>query len=350
MRFTRRYGFQFTRELRPVRKLFTLGLSLLVGLVFIWINHQPSNAYSGLTTQTPTSLPASKPLILLWQANIAPDDIVIDAGFIALDDAGNCYVASASGYPIKKFDSNGKFVGTFDAKGAAHDQLSSETGITVDKQGNLYVNDFEKTRVLKFNHDGKLITTWTTEPPVGPTGIGTDSKGNVYVANHRTHEHYIQKFDTNGKLINQWGSEGTGEGQFLGGSRSGPETLAIDIYDNIYVTDPGNHRIQKFDSNGKFLSQLGNTDDNGDPLFRIPGWMAVDTQGNIYVNDTFYLQKFNASGDLIARWEITRGGDLDRLGWIAVDKRGDLYASARGTVTSERGTFNIRILKKFKQP
>ena len=63
---------------------------------------------------------------------------------------------------------------------------------------------------------------------------------------------HVQKFDSNGKFITKWGSEGTGDGQF-----NGPEGIAIDSSGNVYVSEYGNNRIQKFDSNGNFITKWG---------------------------------------------------------------------------------------------
>ena len=59
--------------------------------------------------------------------------------------------------------------------------------------------------------------------------------------------HCIQKFDPNGKLILKFGSYGTANGQF-----KNPSDIAIDNEGNIYVTDYGNHRVQKFKPNPEF--------------------------------------------------------------------------------------------------
>ena len=55
----------------------------------------------------------------------------------------------------------------------------------------------------------------------------------------------IQKFNSNGTFITKWGSDGTADGQF-----SGPAGVAVDSSGNVYVADLGNNRIQKFTSNG----------------------------------------------------------------------------------------------------
>ena len=66
----------------------------------------------------------------------------------------------------------------------------------------------------------------------------------------------IQKFDSNGTFITKWGSEGTGDGQF-----DSPHGIALDSSGNVYVVDYYNNRIQKFDSNGTFITRWGSEGD-----------------------------------------------------------------------------------------
>jgi DNA-binding beta-propeller fold protein YncE len=61
----------------------------------------------------------------------------------------------------------------------------------------------------------------------------------VYVVERLNYR--VQKFDSNGNFITKWGSEGDGEGQF-----DIPEGIAIDSSGNVYVADTHNSRIQKF--------------------------------------------------------------------------------------------------------
>ena len=73
----------------------------------------------------------------------------------------------------------------------------------------------------------------------GPRGITTDSSGNVYVADVGNDR--IQKFDSDGNFITKWGSEGTGDGQF-----DAPRGITTDSSGNVYVADGFNDRIQVF--------------------------------------------------------------------------------------------------------
>jgi len=63
----------------------------------------------------------------------------------------------------------------------------------------------------------------------------------------------VAKFDKNGKFIKSWGSRGTESGQF-----NVVHGIAIDAQGNVYVADSGNKRIQVFDGDGTFKSQIGN--------------------------------------------------------------------------------------------
>ena len=108
-----------------------------------------------------------------------------------------------------------------------------------------------------------------------PRGIAVDSSGNVYVVDMDNNR--VQKFDSNGKFITKWGSYGNGDGQF-----SYPAYIAVDTSGNVYVVDSG--RIQKFDSNGKFITKWG-SEGSGEGHFSAPGGIAVDSSGNVYVAD-----------------------------------------------------------------
>jgi len=80
-----------------------------------------------------------------------------------------------------------------------------------------------------------------------------------------------------------------------------PHGIAIDRNSNIYVADTINSRIQKFSSDGQFITMWKATDDG---LFNVPQGIAVDTSGNVYVADagTNYIYKFSPDGDFIAKW------------------------------------------------
>ncbi len=79
----------------------------------------------------------------------------------------------------------------------------------------------------------------------------------------------------------QWGSNGTGDGQF-----SGPSYIATSSQTgNVYVTDSQNHRVQVFDEDGEYVNQWG-SNGTGDGQFQRPTGITVDASDNVYVMDT----------------------------------------------------------------
>jgi len=151
--------------------------------------------------------------------------------------------------------------------------------------------------VQKFDHTGEFIMQWgsfgTNDGQFYfARGIAVDpSDGAVYVVDMGNHR--VQKFDTSTnvlpQLIAKWGGGGPGhassaQAQEAGQLRS-PWGIAVDRNGDVYVTDTGNHRVQKFDREGNFMTQWGGFG-NGDGQFNFPYGIAVDGRGSIFVVDS----------------------------------------------------------------
>lgn len=106
---------------------------------------------------------------------------------VAVDSAGNAYVADPFSNRVSKFDASGNFVLKMDASGSGNAQFALPFCVAVDKMDNFYVADLGNRRFQKFDSSGRFLTAYGT-PGIGNGGIGyavgvaVDSKGNVAVS------------------------------------------------------------------------------------------------------------------------------------------------------------------------
>jgi DNA-binding beta-propeller fold protein YncE len=126
--------------------------------------------------------------------------------------------------------------------------------IRIDPQGNVWTVDAQSSAVLKFTPEGKLLMRIavggqpeTTNPFCGTTDIAFAPNGHLYISDGYGNARILE-YTADGKRLREWGSKGTGLGEFRL-----PHGIAVDENGVVYVADRENGRIQLFDSQGKFL-------------------------------------------------------------------------------------------------
>jgi DNA-binding beta-propeller fold protein YncE len=109
--------------------------------------------------------------------------------------------------------------------------------------------------------------------------------GHLYVMSGPSGVPYITEFDATGNVVTQWGTDGHGPGQFFG-----PTGLGLDASGDLYVADSNNYRVQVFGPTGNYLGQWG-SHGSGNGQFGWPADVAV-VGSSIYVLDAQRIEQF----------------------------------------------------------
>jgi DNA-binding beta-propeller fold protein YncE len=220
---------------------------------------------------------------------------------VALDRAGNIYVADAGNFAIRKITVGG-VVST-----VAASLLGGPTGVAVDMVGNIYVAEYGGRTIDKITTSG-VVSTFAGTPDVAgsadgpassaqffaPTGVAVDGSGNVYVADYLNCT--IRKISTAGVVSTLAGAANTGGNTDGFGSAARfnlPRGVAVDGAGNVYVADSHGHTIRKITPLGLVSTIAGaayipgaGDGIGGAARFNLPQGIAVDGSGNVYVADT----------------------------------------------------------------
>jgi tripartite motif-containing protein 71 len=126
------------------------------------------------------------------------------------------------------------------------------------------------------------------------------------------------------QFVLQWGSEGRGDGQFRN-----PYGVAVDRDGNVYVADSSNGRIQKFNSDGQFLAKWSSPRPPTPESGNLPGRIAVDVSGNVFVTYYYRVEKYSSSGQFLTAWgrSGSEDGEFASPTGIDVDAAGNVYVA-----------------------
>jgi len=319
-----------------------------------------SNSNSGVATTLAT--PRWAVTILAGQAGTSgsQDGAPADARFqtpggVAVDSAGNVFVADTGNNAIRKISPSG-VVTTLAGQAGSHGSLDSQGsaarfwapfGIAVDRSGNVYVAEVANGIIRKISPAGQagtlagLAGNPGTNDGAGdnaqfrnPWGVAVDSKGTVYVAD--TSSSTIRKITYVGTVSTLAGLPGNpGFSDGIGGQARfwNPHGVAADGAGNLYVADTGNNIIRKITPDGMVSTLAGRAGSpgmaDGAPgvsQLRQPQGLAVDNAGRLYVADTDNraIRVLTGAG---AMSTLAVAGDLGHPDAIAVDSAGNIYVA-----------------------
>jgi dienelactone hydrolase/DNA-binding beta-propeller fold protein YncE len=183
--------------------------------------------------------PTGKVLLLLGKRDVPGNDSATfnRATDVAVAPNGDFFVSDGYGNNrIVKFSPTGDFVKTWGVRGKAEGEMNLPHAVQFDALGLLHVADRENNRVQVFDQNGAFVRSYGGFAPFGLT-IAPDQT--LFVADGR--ENKCLHMTLYGKVLSEWGSQGSGPGQF-----QLPHCIAVDRNGNVYVGEVGGKRIQRF--------------------------------------------------------------------------------------------------------
>ncbi len=237
---------------------------------------------------------------------------------LAMDPAGNLYVADSGTNRVRRISPAGQIVtlagsglqGFVDNVAPGVARLYSPAAVAADGPARIFVADTSNHRVRQI-FPGSLIRTVAgsggaglgadgrpgLETPLhGPRGLASDGRGNLYISDTLGHRVMIQL--PSGVLLTVAGNASAGFGGDGGRAELAqlfqPNGIAADGAGNLYIADTGNHRIRKVDASGIITTIAGDGVEgfygDGGPALRaalsFPRAVAADGNGNVYIADT----------------------------------------------------------------
>lgn len=254
---------------------------------------------------------------------------------VTVDGSGSLYIADSVSNRVLKVSAagtvtllagNGSFAFSGDGGPAASAGLFEPMGVAVDSGGNVYIADSQNNRIRKVNSSGAISTVAGSGNPTfsgdggpatsaglyAPLGVAVDNSGNLYIADNANFR--VRKVDKTGTITTVAGGaavpgfSGDG-GPAVGAGLNLPGGLAVDANGNIYIADVGNNRIRKVNTAGVISTVAGNgtkgfSGDGGPAtsaslnLDSAHEGLAVDGAGNLYIPDpgNNRVRKVDSSG------------------------------------------------------
>lgn len=256
---------------------------------------------------------------------------------VAVDNAGNIYVADSQNYRVRKITPDGGVTtfagstyGTSDGTGTTA-QFFAITDVAIDVAGNIFVSDLNRIRKItptgvvstiagSIGAGGFVNGTGTAAKFNNLQSIALDATGNIYVADRDNDR--IRKITPAGVVTTFAGSTaGFQDGTGTSAKFSYPCGVTVDTNGNVYVADTWNDRIRKITPTGVVTTLAGSTNGYIDATgtaakFQSPSSVTADTAGNIFVADYNRIRKITSTAEVTTLAGSTQGY-LDGIGTVA---------------------------------
>lgn len=286
---------------------------------------------------------------------------------LAMDSAGNLYVADSANFTVRKVAASGAVVTLAGAPGVSGSsdgiglsaRFSVLTGIAVDGSGNVYVAD--NSAIRKITPAGIVTTLAGVSGAAGdadgqgaaarfnhPWGLAAAADGTIYVAD--SGNYLIRAISTNGTVstfAGTRGMRGRADGSRASATFIGPQGVALDGGGNLYVTDwygppapnipEGSTLVRKIGADGTVSTLAGTiAGETGPAAFRDTFAIAADGSGNVYLAAARNVHRVSPIG--VISTVVASSPAFQSLEGIALDGTGNLYVADRPSHAISRVT------------
>ena len=296
---------------------------------------------------------------------------------VAVDDAGNLFIADAGNSCIREIDSyygiittvagNGSVGFSGDGGPAGNASFDNPVGVAVDDAGDLFIADAGNNRIRKVDSNG-IITTVAGNGSAGfsgdggsatnaacsyPVGVAVDDVGDLFIADAGNNR--IREVDSNGTINTVAGNGTSGYsgdgGPAINAACSYPYGVAVDHTGDLFIADLGNSRIREVNTDGIITTVAGNgsvgfSGDGGpaaNATFSYPVGVVVDDTNNLFIADSGNnrIREVDANGIVITvagngsagysgDGSMAANASLDNPMSVAVDDTGNLFIADSG--------------------
>ncbi len=246
---------------------------------------------------------------------------------VAIDDAGNIFIADTNNYQIRRVSTSG-IITTVAGNGvngylgdgapAVSAQLTNPTGIAVDRSGNIFFSDTTYNSFPAMNNRIRMVSpngiirtvagngTSGASGDGGPAiaaqlssraGVAVDASGNLFIAD--TQNNRVRKVAADGTITTVAGGGAGGasgdNGPAVGAQLSGPNAVAVDASGNLFIADELDNSIRRVTANGIITTVAGRfgccgSAGDGGPATAaslvLPTGVALDGSGNFFIADS----------------------------------------------------------------
>jgi len=188
--------------------------------------------------------------------------------------------------------------------------------IRIDPRGNVWTTDAASSKVIEFTPEGtKLMEIAVGGQPsscrnnfCGTTDIAFAENGHLFIADGYANARILE-YTADGKKIREWGTPGTGPGQFRL-----PHSIQIDEEGTVYVADRENGRVQRFTQDGAYLGEwaaFGKTFS----LRVMPGavWLATQPRDEPNLSPGWLMKIDRKTGSVLGYVEVAGVHGMDAL-------------------------------------